>query len=106
MGIHQIIFVPGAVPTPPIKTDAGVEINISPNPFSETTAIEISLSQSSEMKIELFDLQGRKIRTIADENFAEGKNEINLNKESLAAGIYFLQFKTQTETITKKLVVE
>ena len=106
MGIHEIIFVNGAVPIQPTLTRESIAINISPNPFSESTSIEMSLSQSSDVTIELFDLQGRKITTVASQNFSEGKNEINFSRESLGAGIYFLQLKTATETFTGKLVIE
>ena len=56
--------------------------------------------------MELFDLAGRKIITLLDVNVKEGNHEVQLNREPLSAGIYFLQLKTSTYIVAKKIVVE
>jgi alpha-galactosidase/6-phospho-beta-glucosidase family protein len=56
--------------------------------------------------MELFDMAGRKMKTLLNENLGSDNHQLQLNRDGLNAGIYFLQFKTQTENITKKLVVE
>ncbi|MCY7410642.1 MAG: T9SS type A sorting domain-containing protein [Chitinophagales bacterium] len=94
------------LPAKLVDKETASSFEVYPNPFSISTTILFSLRESSTVTIELFDLAGRKLRTVDVEDLSEGNHKINFNKESIAAGIYFLQFKTQTETITKKLGVE
>jgi hypothetical protein len=60
----------------------------------------------STVQLKLFSLEGREVMTIADENFSEGTHQLTINRQSLSAGIYFLQLKTSSSTITKKVVIE
>ncbi|MBK6482419.1 MAG: T9SS type A sorting domain-containing protein [Chitinophagaceae bacterium] len=46
------------------------------------------------------------MQTILDENIAAGKHEVNLNRQSVAAGIYFLKLLTADEKATMKIVIE
>ena len=52
------------------------------------------------------DVNGRSLKVIADQNFSEGVNEVTFNRESLSAGIYFLQMKTNKGMVVKKLIVQ
>ena len=56
--------------------------------------------------IEIFSMDGKKVMTIADENFSEGNQEIKFNRESLTPGIYFLQLQSNEGVAVKKMVTE
>ncbi len=55
---------------------------------------------------QLYDLAGRKIKTLLDENVTAGNHEVQLNRGQLGAGVYFLQLKMNGEVMTKKVVIE
>ena len=78
----------------------------SPNPFSSSTTISFSLKEDSHVTIELFDLEGRKINALFDENLNAGSHEIKFDREQLASGIYFLELKTSKVSFMEKLVAE
>ncbi|MCY7409431.1 MAG: T9SS type A sorting domain-containing protein [Chitinophagales bacterium] len=106
MGIHQIIIVPGAVPTPPVASDQSLEVNISPNPFSTSTTIQFNLNEASNVSIKLFSMEGKEVKTICNENFTEGDHQSELDRKEIAAGIYFLQFKMNDQVVMKKMVIQ
>jgi len=87
-------------------TKANRGIFISPNPFSSSTIISFSLEQNSYITMELLDLSGRKMKTLLDENTEAGNNTVQLNREQLSAGIYFLRVKMNGESSVMKIVVQ
>ncbi|MGB3076846.1 MAG: T9SS type A sorting domain-containing protein, partial [Chitinophagales bacterium] len=96
--------------TAPLKlTDEESEptfLEIYPNPFSASTTISFSIHQNSRIQIELLDIAGRKLRILLNENVTAGNYELNLNRDQLSAGIYFLRMKINAVLMVKKMVVE
>lgn len=71
-----------------------------PNPFRENTRLRIDLQQSTNVTITIFDALGRKIRTVADEEFQAGSHFIRFTADRLSSGVYFVRLKTDRETQT------
>ncbi len=78
---------------------------IFPNPFSYSTTISFSLSQSQNVSLNIFDVNGRLIVTLADKLFEEGEHYIEFNAENLDAGIYFLKMQVGEFMSAKMLIV-
>ena len=66
-----------------------------PNPFSSATTIPFSLTNASTVLVELFDLQGRKVQTVINEQMSAGDKTVVLNKGSLATGSYVYQITVE-----------
>jgi hypothetical protein len=81
------------------------ELKISPNPLSNYTTISFSLSQSQNVSLNIFDMNGRLIKTLSDNVFEEGEHQIEFNAEKLNAGIYFLKMQAGEFLKTEKLIV-
>jgi len=60
-----------------------------PNPFNNSTVIEFSLNRAMNIKLQVFDVQGRLVSDLAQGSFASGKHTVTWNAEGLASGIYF-----------------
>ncbi len=52
------------------------------------------------------DVNGKSLKVIDHKKFTQGSHEVTFNRESLPAGIYFLQLKTNEGVMIKKLVIE
>ena len=63
--------------------------NNYPNPFNAATTIAYSLPKSSNVRIDIYDLQGRLVGTLIDEKKNAGKYTITWNPGNIASGIYF-----------------
>jgi|GEM_PF-2182756 len=66
-----------------------------PNPFNSGTVIRFDLPQESHVTLELFDLLGRNVATLLDDNRVPGSynlcwNGRDMNGRELASGIYFI----------------
>ena len=88
------------------KTLEGLTISNYPNPFKETTQISLKSNKAEFIKIELFDINGCKIETIADEQIDTGINtyEINLANMNLNSGIFLCQITYDNSIRTIKLI--
>jgi hypothetical protein len=66
---------------------------VFPNPMTSSSTIEFKIDEAAFVRIELQDLQGRKIKTLADANYGSGDHRVFLNKENLLPGTYFLRLR-------------
>lgn len=81
-----------------------------PNPFNPETRIGYALAKASHVKLEIFNILGQKIKTIADENQTVGKKEVtwdgmNEKGEQVASGVYFYRLQAKDFIQTKKMVL-
>ena len=76
-----------------------------PNPFNPSTKIKFDLPKNENVKIIIFDILGRKLETLLDENLTAGVHEINWNASRYAAGVYFYMLLTDGIKETKKMIL-
>jgi flagellar hook assembly protein FlgD len=101
-------------------TADGEEIEISPaidylaqnypNPFNPETSIAFSLSEPGNTSLEIFNIKGQKIKTLANGYFDKGEHILHWNGtddggSSVASGIYFYKLKDGRYTSTKKMIL-
>lgn len=60
-----------------------------PNPFNPSTTISYNLSQRSSVTLKVFDVLGREIATLVNEEKAQGEYKTEFYGNSLTSGIYF-----------------
>lgn len=81
-----------------------------PNPFNPVTTIGFQLSTTSEVELTIFNLSGRKIKTLLKERKTAGKHEIrwdgrdNKNAE-VASGVYFYRLKTGSFSEVRRMLL-
>lgn len=80
-------------------------VTIYPNPFSTFTNIGFSLYQPEDIKIEIYNFTGQKIRTLINEKMVPGYHEVKFHAESLQVGIYFLRIQAGLFNDTKKMII-
>jgi len=76
-----------------------------PNPFNPTTTINFDIIKAGNVKITLYDILGKEVITVVNENVQPGKYRTTFNAENLASGLYFYKIATNDFTDIKKLVV-
>jgi len=64
-----------------------------PNPFSDFTTIEFETAASQNIRLTIFDSHGREVRRQQFENFAQGVNQIQFQKDELKPGIYLFKLE-------------
>ena len=76
-----------------------------PNPFNPSTTIEFSLPSASEVKLEIFNIIGQKVTTLADGNLAAGNHRYEFDASDQPSGIYFYRLTHENGSDTKKMVL-
>jgi len=94
-----------------ISTSDGQPVSFSlqqnyPNPFNPTTTIEFSLIKSSAVTIKVFDILGKEVATLVDnEVLAAGSYQQVFDARHLASGIYLYRMEADNYRQTRKLVL-
>lgn len=95
-----------------LVTTEDIEINIPrsvyldqnyPNPFNPSTQIPFGLEEDADVRLEVFDILGRKVQTLISERRTAGNHTVTFNTGNLASGIYIYRLTTPSRVITKKL---
>ncbi|MFH1734842.1 MAG: T9SS type A sorting domain-containing protein [bacterium] len=73
--------------------------------FDNGSRIEFLLPADGAVRLQLYDLQGRLVRTVLDGYHAAGEHQIQLDSRSLASGVYFVQLETKTMNQVAKIVI-
>jgi subtilisin-like proprotein convertase family protein len=76
-----------------------------PNPFNPTTSIKYDISMDAFVKITVFDVLGREVQTLINEQKKAGSYSVMVNFSGLASGIYFYTIKAGDFTDTKKMIL-
>jgi hypothetical protein len=76
-----------------------------PNPFNAQTTIKYSLPKEGNVRIDIFDIMGRKVETLVDGMQTAGEHQAVWNAENNSSGIYFYRLKTGDVSRTERCVL-
>ncbi|MCP4631590.1 MAG: T9SS type A sorting domain-containing protein, partial [candidate division Zixibacteria bacterium] len=74
-----------------------------PNPFNASTTISYTLSSTSDVNLEVYNLLGQKIETLINGEVEAGNHSITWDASSLSSGIYFSKLTVGNFVSTRKL---
>lgn len=77
-----------------------------PNPFNVRTVIPFQLDEASNVSIELLDLSGKKVKTIAEAYYPTGDHQVVLNRNGLKSGIYFYKITAGEKTESRLMTIK
>ena len=106
----RLRMITGVLGTTAVQNDIdalqGFELHQNyPNPFNPTTSISYSVSTTSKVSLIVYDIMGREIQTLVNEEKAPGSYIIKFDGASLSSGIYFYTLRSNDFIDTKKLVL-
>lgn len=76
-----------------------------PNPFNPTTTINYSVPKSGFVTLKVYDVLGREVTTLVNENKPIGNYSVQINASKLVSGIYFYRMQAGDFVQTKKLIL-
>lgn len=84
--------------------------NPSPNPFNPTTTIAFELTEASPIRLAVYDISGKLVATLVDENRNIGRHEVYWNGRdghggSVSSGVYFVRIESGSYTQTKNITL-
>ncbi len=87
-----------------IPTEVAIAGNY-PNPFNPTTNLLIDMERPGRAIVEIYDLMGRKLGTIFDENLNNRRYEVTFDGTGLASGVYIAVLRTDQGVKTRKITL-
>lgn len=94
-----------------VKGDNGIvpnEFNLGqnyPNPFNPATKISFTVGTQQAVSLRIFDVLGREVATLVNENKPAGTYSVSWNASALASGVYFYRLQAGENVQVKKLVL-
>ncbi|RPI19421.1 MAG: T9SS C-terminal target domain-containing protein [Ignavibacteriae bacterium] len=76
-----------------------------PNPFNPTTNIEFSIPQNSLVALKVFDVLGREIKTLINENLNAGTYKIDFDASAYTSGVYYYRMECGNYFETRKMIL-
>ena len=93
-----------------VGTRIPASISETPNPFRESTRIVFYVPRQTEVSVSVFDVRGRRVRTLVSSTQSPGRHETTwLGRDDqgrdLGSGVYFLRFVTDERTLTRRVML-
>jgi cyclomaltodextrinase / maltogenic alpha-amylase / neopullulanase len=110
----QVLYLgdaPVAVSVPPsASADAEVPADYRlsqnfPNPFNPTTTISIAVPKSGPIRLDVFDLLGRHVSTLAAGNLRAGEHRVDFHAGGLSSGMYIYRLIAPGKTLVRTMIL-
>jgi subtilisin family serine protease len=76
-----------------------------PNPFNPSTTIKFALPKNGLVKIKVYDMLGKEVANLVNEEVKAGTYEVKFNGAGLSSGMYFYRIETPEFTEVKKMIM-
>jgi hypothetical protein len=81
-----------------------------PNPFNPTTSISFTVPARSRVRLDVYDVEGRHVKTLFDDMIEAGTRSArwdgtNERGDQVGSGVYFYQLRTAETLLTRKMVL-
>ena len=76
-----------------------------PNPFNPTTTIKFGVPTSEVVRLTVYDILGREVRTLVNELKSAGTYEVSFDASALSSGVYFYKLETPSYSTTKRMLL-
>ncbi len=82
------------------------EVKVFPNPMVTQSKVEITLTETTDLTLRIFDLQGRVVRNEYLGELSAQTHSVEIEKGDLASGTYVMMLSSGSKQISKKLMVQ
>ncbi|MEO8513771.1 MAG: T9SS type A sorting domain-containing protein [Ignavibacteria bacterium] len=76
-----------------------------PNPFNPATNIKFSIPKAGFVKLTVYDMLGREIETLVNENLVAGTYKADWNASNFSSGVFFYKIETAGFTDIRKMIL-
>jgi len=103
-GIYSTYYDPSAAINELSINKQQISISNSPNPFQNQTTLSYRINHAGNVRLALFDINGRLIRKLFDGQQQKGNHEYKLNASDLFAGTYLIRIKSNNSIGYHKII--
>ncbi|MBU1707046.1 T9SS type A sorting domain-containing protein, partial [bacterium] len=96
----------GSEPEEPLPQSFALAQNY-PNPFNASTTFQFTVPEPSPVKISVYDVEGREVAILTDNQYAPGQYQLNWDCSHCASNVYFVVMQTPSfRTVRKALLLK
>jgi hypothetical protein len=99
------IVISSVAAVPEVRLSLGSPPRVFPNPFERWATVAFSLSDRSEVEIEVYDVLGRRMERVYRGLLGEGSHSLDLDARGYSAGLYFLKLRSGNKVCASKLMI-
>ena len=92
--------------TSTISKSENIKMGNYPNPFNPSTTIAYNIPKDGHVKLAVYDLLGKEIKMLVNENKSTGKYSVQFNGNNLASGTYFYHLTVTPSDGSKQIVIQ
>jgi hypothetical protein len=109
-GVYERDLMSNIVGISPINSEVPKQFSLGqnyPNPFNPSTKIKFQISGSSAAQtfLAVYDIGGKEISLLVNEELKPGSYEINFDASGLSSGVYFYKLQAGSFIDTKKMIL-
>ena len=75
-----------------------------PNPFRENFTLSFSILEKENVRIDLFDVVGKRVKSVTNQAFVSGSHDVSVETHGLSAGVYFARIEVGNGVKTLRVV--
>jgi hypothetical protein len=76
-----------------------------PNPFNAVTNIPVTLSQTADVRLDIFNLLGERVAILLDKRLQAGTYRVSWDAGGMASGTYLVRLSTDSEMQTRRMML-
>lgn len=76
-----------------------------PNPFNPSTQIRFSLPKAGHARLEVFDMLGRSVGVLVDDDLPAGSHSVQFDASTIASGLYLYRLSSRSKSQTRSMMV-
>ena len=88
------------------NAEAALQLKVTPNPFSNYVTVQLSLTETKKVSINLYDIKGSLVKRVYEGERNPGTHRISIDGSSMADGIYFCEIIINEHRFSRKLVLQ
>ena len=89
-------------PSPEVPTEVYLSGNY-PNPFNPSTTIEFGVPAPGMVRVELFDVQGRLVRSVVNTTLPAGHHAVRVDLSAVPSGVYLYRLSSGSRVLTRTM---
>ncbi len=97
---------PLIVGSEPVPANVAFETKAYPNPTVDMMSVELTLEADAFLDISIWDVEGKRVKTLIRDLVRSGTNRFSLSTSPLAAGTYFLRITDGDRIVGEKKIVK
>ncbi len=82
------------------------DVNVYPNPATDESVVSFNLSEQANVVVEVYNVIGKKVATVADVQLAPGTQIFQLPVEEMGQGVFMISFRINNDSFAKRVIVQ